>query len=382
MIKYRIYLLTTISFLTIYILLIAFVVSPIVSKITCIPLLDHKIELTQQEIKQVSVLSGGAIANKLDKQIVINNIQKAISGTNDESVFLSILDWSGEFVCYPDITSVGEKNDTKSNLISGIKSTITGKELFKYINKNKSKQESEVIAMQPIPNSDLIISAHLNLKKINSELNAINNQINMIFIVLGLVLLLFLLFLIRILSTKYEKIIDNKTTKLEDSFLNLSKLNTSLEQYQKSVSDLKTAPKTPVETTSNETTENTKIKETIDNPQKEVTKQRLLTYIRNELMSIAIDDIAYIYVENSISYVVRKDGKRFTTNDSLDQIYSFLDPKLFFRANRQTIVAIHSIDKIIKYGNSALKTVTKPASEIDIIIGKNKVALFKKWLDL
>ena len=85
---------------------------------------------------------------------------------------------------------------------------------------------------------------------------------------------------------------------------------------------------------------------------------------------------------NSISYVVRKDGKRFTTNDSLDQIFSFLDPKLFFRANRQTIVAIHSIDKIIKYGNSALKTVTKPVSEIDIIIGKNKVALFKKWLDL
>jgi len=134
MINYRIYLLTTLSFLTIYILLIAFVVSPIVSKITCIPLLDHKIELTQQEIKQVSVLSGGYLANNLDQQIVINNIQKAISGTNNESVFLSILDWSGEFVCYPDITNVGEKNETKSNLISGIKSTITGKELFKYIN--------------------------------------------------------------------------------------------------------------------------------------------------------------------------------------------------------------------------------------------------------
>jgi len=71
---------------------------------------------------------------------------------------------------------------------------------------------------------------------------------------------------------------------------------------------------------------------------KDLPKKRLLTYIRNELMPVSIEDISYIYLENTITYIIRKDGKRFTANDSLDQIYSSLDGKLFFRANRQIIV--------------------------------------------
>jgi hypothetical protein len=45
-------------------------------------------------------------------------------------------------------------------------------------------------------------------------------------------------------------------------------------------------------------------------------------------------------------------------------------------------VAISAIYKIIKFGNSKLKIQVTPASEIDIIIGKNKAAAFKQWLDL
>ncbi|MCH2193142.1 LytTR family DNA-binding domain-containing protein [Kordia sp.] len=182
--------------------------------------------------------------------------------------------------------------------------------------------------------------------------------------------MLFLLITIRILSIYYEKIIDRKAAKFEDGMLNLSKLNDSLENYQKSIAELQTKSEPTVE------------EKVFKKDTKEIPKQRLLTYIRNELMPIAIEDIAYIYVENSISYVVRKDGKRYTANDSLDQIYASLDPKVFFRANRQTIVAIYAIDKIIKYGNSTFKIEMQPVSEIDIVIGKNKVTVFKKWLDL
>jgi hypothetical protein len=199
------------------------------------------------------------------------------------------------------------------------------------------------------------------------ELNP--KEIKTAFLILGLVLLLLFLIIIRILSLQYERIIEQKTARFEGGILNLSKLNSSLENYQKSIAKLKTE-------TINSTEEDTNEVE-----QKE-SKQRLLTYIRNELMPIALEDIAYIYAKNSISYVVRKDGKRYTANYSLDQLYYSLDPKLFFRANRQIIVAIYAIDKIIKYGNNVLKIEMQPVSEIDIIIGKNKVAVFKKWVDM
>ncbi len=335
-------------------------------------LLQNNINLATQEIHQMSSVTGDILANDIDKQTIINSIQKAISGSDNESIYLSVFDWSGKIISDPDVTKIGLKNEQKSNTISNMKSVVTGEELYQHlINRDtNSKETSEVIAMRSIANSDLIIVAHVNIKNVQLQIDAYNEQLKTVFLILGLIILVLVLLITRTLSLYYERIIDSKTAKLEDGVLNLSKLNTSLENYQQSIADLQNNTQEKVEEKDKET------------DTKEIPKQRLLTYIRNELMPIAIEDISYIYVENSISYVVRKDGKRFTANDSLDQLYASLDPKLFFRANRQTIVAIYAIDKIIKYGNSALKIEMQPISEIDIIIGKNKVAVFKKWLDM
>jgi len=54
----------------------------------------------------------------------------------------------------------------------------------------------------------------------------------------------------------------------------------------------------------------------------------------------------------------------------------------FFRANRQFIVSIQAIDRIVKFGNSALKIETQPSTDQEVVIGKNKAANFKQWLDL
>ena len=111
-------------------------------------------------------------------------------------------------------------------------------------------------------------------------------------------------------------------------------------------------------------------------------KKRILTYLRNELLPVSTDDIAYIYTENTITYVVQTNGKRSTANNSLDELFSSLDSSIFYRANRQFIIAISSIEKIIRYGNSQLKILVIPKSEVDIIIGKNKASEFKQWLNL
>jgi len=80
--------------------------------------------------------------------------------------------------------------------------------------------------------------------------------------------------------------------------------------------------------------------------------------------------------------VVCFDGKPFTTNMSLDDMYTNLNSALFFRANRQFIISITAIDKIIKYGKSQLKIVLQSKTSEDIIISKNKAAEFKQWLNM
>ena len=371
--NYRIYLYTTLSFVVVYVLVIGLVVMPGTIKYKSTSFLQNTVDIATQKLQMVSIVSGDALQQNMNKESLINSMQKAIAGSDNESMYLTVFDWSGTIINHPDATKLRAKNLQKSNTMSNMQSVVTGEILYEHITSLDSyeKDASEVIAMKHIANSDLIVAANLNINNVQRQIATFSEQVKAMFLILGLILLLLFLITIRVLSLYYEQIIERKTAKFEDGVLNLSKLNDSLENYQKSIAELKKTPEPVVQE-----------EKTIKEEEKEIPKQRLLTYIRNELMPIAIEDIAYIYVENSISYVVRKDGRRYTANDSLDQIYATLDPKLFFRANRQTIVAIYAIDKIIKYGNSALKIEMQPVSEIDIVIGKNKVSVFKKWLDL
>ena len=177
---------------------------------------------------------------------------------------------------------------------------------------------------------------------------------------MGLVVILSYVIIVRLLGSSYEKKLELKNEMLEDEVVNLSKLNRAVGAYQQKVTESKPDGKS----------------------EESGTKKRILTYIRNELIPIPIEEIAYIYTENSITYVRCIDGKRSTTNISLDELFSQLDNAYFFRANRQSIIAISSIDKIVKYGNNQLKILVIPDSDISIIISKNRAAQFRQWLNL
>ncbi|MEO0528908.1 MAG: LytTR family DNA-binding domain-containing protein, partial [Bacteroidota bacterium] len=184
-----------------------------------------------------------------------------------------------------------------------------------------------------------------------------------IFTIMGFFIILSSVITVRLIGSAYEKRLEIKNQALETEVINLAKLNSALDRYQQKVND----EKPTVETTTNN----------IDKG-----KKRILTYIRNELLPIPTQDIAYIFMEHTITYVVSIDGKRSTANNSLDELFSSLDGNEFYRANRQFIVAISAIEKIIRYGNNQLKILVNPNSEVDIIISKNRAAEFKQWLNL
>ncbi len=374
--NYRIYILITAVFTAIYLVLAVLAIQFINDRSATL-LLENEIEASKQRIKHVVALDDNASKANLERAILIESIQKSIEDGNQNNIFLSVIDWSGKIICYPDITKVGSKNTEANAMVSNVKDEVSAEELYSHIkdyNPKTSKGNYEIIHLDALPNSDLIVVTHLNLKNIMDQFNRFKTRFRFIFIILGLVVLLLLLGITRYISHAYYVELEQRSSRLEDGMMNLSKLNASLESYQKNIAIIKEEQaKAEIEALE---------KDEDDEDIKELPKKRLLTYIRNELMPVAIEDISHIYVENTITYIVRKDGKRYTANDSLDQIYSSLDDKLFFRANRQIIVSIYAIDKIIKFGNSSLKIETKPASEIDIVIGKNKAASFKQWLDM
>jgi DNA-binding LytR/AlgR family response regulator len=377
--NYKTYVLTTVIFTIIYVFM-AYLAVQIIAKQSIILLLENEIQSGKQRAKQISSISGAALEANVEKGIVVKGIQKSIEGIDEANMFLSVIDWSGKIVSYPDITKVGTVDAETNAVVSNVKKDISAEDLYTYVSSYNMVEDaleaSEIVRLDAIPNSDLIVVTHINLRNVITKFNRFKNKYSFIFIILGLIILVIVFAIIRYMSNYYYEELERKSTRLEDSMLNLSKLNASLENYQKNIA---------IEKEKQAKEEEKEIEKAIasgDDVIKDLPKKRLLTYIRNELMPVGIEDISYIYLENTITYIVRKDGKRFTANDSLDQIYSSLDEKLFFRANRQIIVSIYAIDKIIKFGNSSLKIETKPSSEIDIIIGKNKASSFKQWLDL
>lgn len=361
-------LFTSLLFIAFYFLISAISI-PLLVKQFSVSFLDN----TFKNLDRQATILSSVYESTVEKKKFATIAQKAISDSESENAFLSIINWTGDLVCFPNVTKIGEKllYDKSVDFGDSIGGEVLYDSFFNYFNASTSADNYEIINLRPIKDSDLILVYHLNLSEISKKIVQVKIQAYSIFIILGLLLLIILLTIIRIINNYSEKILDQKIINLEYNTQNLAKLNQSITNYQERLIK--------------------KEQENIVSPQavtseeiasEDVSKQRILTYVRNELVTTLITDIAYIYVENTITYIISHEGRKTTSSDSLDKIYSMLKKELFFKANRQFIVAISAIEKITKYENSKLKIQVKPKSEIDIIIGKNKASAFKQWLDL
>jgi DNA-binding LytR/AlgR family response regulator len=109
-------------------------------------------------------------------------------------------------------------------------------------------------------------------------------------------------------------------------------------------------------------------------------KEKFLINFRGNLIPILTKDIAYI-LRDTINYVYTLDGQKYVIdNYNMEEMEDILNPKDFYRANRQCIVNIESILTIKPHHTQKLSLVLKPAkAEQDI--SREKASSFKKWFD-
>ena len=100
---------------------------------------------------------------------------------------------------------------------------------------------------------------------------------------------------------------------------------------------------------------------------------------RDKLIPLSVSNIAYIYIDDKMTKVVLKDNKCHYLSQNLDEIMQQLDPRKFFRANRQYIVAHEAIKDItLWFGNKISLNLTVPTPE-KVIVSKARVSKFKTW---
>ncbi len=118
------------------------------------------------------------------------------------------------------------------------------------------------------------------------------------------------------------------------------------------------------------------------NEQQSAFKEKFVVNSKNQWVIINTKDISLL-TKDALNYIYLFNGDRYILDyDTLDEVEDLLDPRQFYRANRQFIINIDGIASVKPSMNSKLLVKMKtPNDKIEIDMSREKAPLFRKWLN-
>jgi two-component system, LytTR family, response regulator len=108
-------------------------------------------------------------------------------------------------------------------------------------------------------------------------------------------------------------------------------------------------------------------------------KERFLVVHGNSQIPVSSSEIAFFHKEQLIFLHNIQNEKFICEYNALDEVEELVDPKYFFRVNRQYIIHIQAVGKV-KSTHKGLSLSLKPPFMNEIDISREKAVSFKKWL--
>jgi DNA-binding LytR/AlgR family response regulator len=111
-------------------------------------------------------------------------------------------------------------------------------------------------------------------------------------------------------------------------------------------------------------------------------KEKFIVNIRNQWMPINTKDIA-CFGKEMLNYIYLLNGEKYMIDYvTLEEVEELLDPRQFYRANRQFIINIEAIQSVKPVENSKLIIkLREPNHKLEIDMSRLKSPEFKKWMD-
>jgi DNA-binding LytR/AlgR family response regulator len=110
-------------------------------------------------------------------------------------------------------------------------------------------------------------------------------------------------------------------------------------------------------------------------------KQRFLVKMGQKYLSINISEVAFFNANEKVVYLVTKDQKKYIIDYTLDELEGMVEPKAFFRLNRQYLSKIDAIESISSYFNGKLKIQLNPNVVDEVLVSRERASEFKQWLN-
>ena len=110
--------------------------------------------------------------------------------------------------------------------------------------------------------------------------------------------------------------------------------------------------------------------------------QAFLVYVKDRIIPLKTEDIAYLYSSNEKVAVCTLKGEHFPFDRTLDAVMAQLPEEGFFRANRQFVISREAIADIsVWFGNRLSVNLSVEVPE-KVVISKARVPEFKRWISV
>lgn len=100
----------------------------------------------------------------------------------------------------------------------------------------------------------------------------------------------------------------------------------------------------------------------------------------NKSILLSQNEIAFIYLADSYSYIKTSKEETYLTSFTLDELGRMVDERNFFRANRQVIVNRASVKGYESVENGKIQLDVSPAFKTQVIVSQKRAKDFRKWI--
>lgn len=115
-------------------------------------------------------------------------------------------------------------------------------------------------------------------------------------------------------------------------------------------------------------------------PPKGECPQAFLVQVRDKIIPLRTDEIAYCYTRDEKVTACDMQGRCFQLDKTLEALHALLPEQEFFRANRQFIIARRAVKEIAVWFGSRLTLTLKVELPERLVVPKARVPEFKRWM--
>jgi len=110
-------------------------------------------------------------------------------------------------------------------------------------------------------------------------------------------------------------------------------------------------------------------------------QERFLVKGNQKMIVVQSENISHFFSEGRLVFLRTKDGKKYVVQYTLEELSQrLLNPRLYFRVNRSFIVSFSNIKELKVHHGGRLKVVLFQAQDQELIVSRENVNEFRRWL--